>query len=377
MMTTNLCKPPEPLRLTRNNSRNWCDFKEQLQWFLAGTESTEKLDAAKIGIMLSHTGKEAQELYKTLPWAAEGDDKKFDKVLEAFERFCSPQKNILYKRHGFWSMRQDDGESVDSYLTRLKLKVDYCEYDKMGWPLAVRNEMTRDKFVFSLIDDRLKERLLCETELTLERAVALAQRSEASKVQAKAMSSSSNVMLTCDDIQQKKDPPRVFPCGQCGRRHKPKSCPAYGQQCSACHKLHHFAKMCRNKTSVPKSTTQSKKRILAVTDYSSQIHSDASSESESSLLIDPLSIDGLTQHSAWLSTVTTTNGNIMCKLDTGAEASILPISAYNKLLIKPSLKPTDIKLSAYGGSSITRRDLCSLVQWQRQTTQCEVLCCNC
>ena len=118
--------------------------------------------------------------------------------------------------------------------------------------------------------------------------------------------------------------------------------------------------MCRNKTSVPKSTTQSKKRILAVTDYSSPIHSDASSESESSLLIDPLSIDGLTQQSAWLSTVTTTNGNITCKLDMGAEASVLPISAYNKLLIKPSLKPTDIKLSADDGSSITPVGTCVL-----------------
>ena len=45
----------------------------------------------------------------------------------------------------------------------------------------------RDKFVFSLIDDGLKEHLLCGTDLTLERAVALAQRSKASKVQVKAV----------------------------------------------------------------------------------------------------------------------------------------------------------------------------------------------
>lgn len=68
----------------------------------------------------------------------------------------------------------------------------------------------------------------------------------------------------------------------------------------------------------------------------------------------------MVQHSAWLSTVTTTNGNVTCKLDTGAEASVLPISAYNKLLIKQSLKPTDIKLSAYGGSSINPIGTCLL-----------------
>ena len=41
-------------------------------------------------------------------------------------------------------------------------------------------------------------------------------------------------------------------------------------------------------------------------------------------------------------------------------ASVLPISAYNKLLIKPSLKPTDIKLSAYGGSLIIPVGTCVL-----------------
>ena len=81
----NLCKPSDPLRLSGNNDKNWCEFKEQLVWFLEGTESTGKSDGAKIGIMLSHAGREARELYKTLPSAAEGDDKKFNKVLEAFE----------------------------------------------------------------------------------------------------------------------------------------------------------------------------------------------------------------------------------------------------------------------------------------------------
>jgi len=57
-----LCKPLDPLHLTGNNEQNWYKFKEQLQWFLEGTESTKESDGAKIGIMLSHTSKEAREL---------------------------------------------------------------------------------------------------------------------------------------------------------------------------------------------------------------------------------------------------------------------------------------------------------------------------
>ena len=40
--------------------------------------------------MLSHAGKEAREVYKTLPWANEGDNKKFDKVIAAFKAYCEP-----------------------------------------------------------------------------------------------------------------------------------------------------------------------------------------------------------------------------------------------------------------------------------------------
>ena len=55
-----------------------------------------------------------------------------NKVLEAFEQFCLPQKNILYERRRFWSLHQEEGEVIDIYMTRLKLKIYSCEYDKTG-----------------------------------------------------------------------------------------------------------------------------------------------------------------------------------------------------------------------------------------------------
>jgi len=86
-------------------------------WFLKGTESSAKSDMAKIGIMLSHAGKEPRDVYKTLQWEDNGDDKKFDKVISAFCKYCSPRKHILYKRYTFWNIKQQEGESVDTYLT--------------------------------------------------------------------------------------------------------------------------------------------------------------------------------------------------------------------------------------------------------------------
>ena len=60
----------------------------------------------KIGIMLTHAGKEVREVYKTLHWTEEGDDKKFNKVIKAFRRYFSLRNHILYKRYTFGQLNK-------------------------------------------------------------------------------------------------------------------------------------------------------------------------------------------------------------------------------------------------------------------------------
>jgi len=168
-MMASICKPPESLSFNRNFSQNWKEFEEQLLWFIEGMESSEKSDVAKIGIMLLHAGKEVQEVYKTLPWVEDGDNKNFNKIIEAFRQYCSPRKHILYERYMFWNIKQEETEPVDGYLTRIKLKLDMCKYAG-----SVKKEMTHDKFVFGLSDDCIKERLLREENLDLSTALGIA-----------------------------------------------------------------------------------------------------------------------------------------------------------------------------------------------------------
>ena len=168
------------------------------------------------------------------------------------------------------------------------------------------------------------------------------------------MSIKINSTFQCDAIKgaQKSDTVALFMCGQCGRRHQPKACPAFGQQCAACHKLHHFARVCRSKKFSMSAKSRvpnfSKKNVFTVGDYSS----DTDSLEGENLLVDPLQIDGLAQQVAWLSKLTMPNGDITCKLDTGAEANVLPTAAFNKLAVRPPLQPTKTQLTAYGGSPI-------------------------
>ena len=106
--------------------------------------------------MLTYTGKEAREIYEILPWTEPDDKMKFDKVIKAFREYCQPYKNILYKQRKFWSLKQGN----NAYSMRLKVRIDHCDCKRKGWPETVKIEMIRDKFVFGIQDDYLKECLM-------------------------------------------------------------------------------------------------------------------------------------------------------------------------------------------------------------------------
>ena len=45
--------------------------------------------------LLKVISNDAMDVYNTLEWDADGDNKKIDKVLTKFEEYCEPKKNVL------------------------------------------------------------------------------------------------------------------------------------------------------------------------------------------------------------------------------------------------------------------------------------------
>ena len=139
---------------------------------------------------------------------------------------------------------------------RLKVQIDHCDYEKEGWPEAGKIEMIRDKFVFGIHDDYLKERLLRESDILLNKLVGLAQQTESLKQHIREMTGASRKSM--DAIHKNKEQTE-FLCGQCGYKYRPKECPAFGQQCARCQKLHHLAKVCHSKCQIISQSKQTAK----------------------------------------------------------------------------------------------------------------------
>lgn len=107
----------------------------------------------KITIMLHTVGEDALEVYNTLEVEPAGEEATLTEVLDEFRKYCIPKKNIVFERHQFWSQPMPEGVNVDTFVTELRQKCKNCEFG------VTENDMIRDKFVFTVPDARVKERL--------------------------------------------------------------------------------------------------------------------------------------------------------------------------------------------------------------------------
>ena len=102
-------------------------------------------------------------------------------ILDALEHYFKPAKNVIYKHYVFGCCKQEDGESIDSFVTRLREKAATCDYG------ALRDELIRDTIVLGITDEGTRRRLLRERDLTLALAVETCRAAELTDIGMRAM----------------------------------------------------------------------------------------------------------------------------------------------------------------------------------------------
>ena len=124
------------LSLQGNVAENWRKWKQRFEWLRAG--SVRKMRKYKI---LHVAGPDALEIYNTFSWENGGDEMKMTKIIEKFQAYCEPRKNITWERHVFNTCNQEVGETIDQYMTKLKTKARSCEFG------ALKDSLIRDRIV--------------------------------------------------------------------------------------------------------------------------------------------------------------------------------------------------------------------------------------
>ncbi|XP_065584468.1 uncharacterized protein LOC136043480 [Artemia franciscana] len=240
--------------------------------------------------------------------------------------------------------------------------------------------MIRDRLVFAVKQDKIREQLLSEgAEPTLARAIATYRTAEATQAQLMIMPNQEHSKVhvkqeidvvtrqgrkcykycgsfTPGHVCSPKDSgegPKCYNCG--GVFSKSHQCPAKGKSCIKCKKMNHFAKICRSS----QRNIHSVETEESSTDTSSQyfIESIQAKEEKNN---EPVAKLYLTKEGI----------NVEFKIDSGAEANVIPMKTLNKMHRQPKLRPTSDILTNYTGESLKVAGTCQLeVQYKNREPQ--------
>lgn len=173
-------RPPSALSFQGNVSENWRKWRQSFENYLLATGFNTKPEPRQIALLLTVIGEEANEKYDTFE-LSETEKVEIKSVLGKFESYCSPKKNESVESYFFFSRNQKEGESNTEYITELKRLSASCGFKDL------QDRLIRDKIVWGVLDNTLKEKLLKEEDLTLEKCIKICQTVEITDHQLKSM----------------------------------------------------------------------------------------------------------------------------------------------------------------------------------------------
>nr|XP_054762080.1 uncharacterized protein LOC129268566 [Lytechinus pictus] len=250
-------EPPSPLDLeARNLPQAWRLWREEFELF---TELS----------VLGDDGKRGRELYKTLKLENANPSTgattttteqvvTLQAVLDAFEKHCNPPKNETVDRYRFFTRQQAAGETLEQYITDLKVLASSCNFRDL------HDSLLRDRIIGGIKDNAVRARLLRESDLTLDKAIQICRAAELSKERMTVFDKAQDVHAVrkakVNGAKQKQ-----IKCKFCERSHvlDKNKCPAFCKKCNKCQKDNHFASVCTSAKPAGK-VRRDKKSVNAV-----------------------------------------------------------------------------------------------------------------
>ena len=334
----NKLNPPRELNFSAGNmSEEWRRWEKSFKNYHAAAELSEKSRSTQVAILLNCAGEEARDVFDSFGLDVTEDATTSNVVLERFRAHCNPKKRPVFESFKFWQRQQAEGEPFDKWLMELRVIGKNCDFGDNF------ERQFRDKILFGVRDDVARQRMLEEEELTLQKAINICHTIEATKAQLHFMAAKDQPAdISVNQIKKNRETlgsyvqPCKKTCFYCGTIHGPRQCPAYGKQCHKCGKRNHFATVCQRRKInevIVEQPSESDEEFLQI---HSLLDSGRKTKMRSNLTVNDNNSRSFT---------------IEFKLDTGAEANVLPYSLYRKMCLGP-LRTCSTVLCGFGNAMV-------------------------
>ena len=297
----------------------------------------------KKALLLHVAGDEVFDIFMTFTEEQKGGDtaEGYNTMKQSLLNYFEPKKNLDFEVVKFRQEMQREGETIDSFCTRLRQLALRCDFENADRELKVQ-------LLTGTNSKRLKRRALRD-EHDLEGILKLARSLEVADRQALEMEKTTETVNFTRKSQKqnfKKTSSKSFSahkCGWCGsdQRHPKRLCPAKDEDCLSCGKHGHYAKVCRNKPKQSKKFQRSRAMQVQEEARPSNVDSESDTDTDDS---DYTFSVGKTP-----TVDVAVNGKcVKFFVDTGASVNILDEKTANSLVLP--LSHTQAKVHAYGSS---------------------------
>ncbi|KAF0288210.1 uncharacterized protein FJT64_013412 [Amphibalanus amphitrite] len=321
----------------------WRNWEQKFELYLLARCGTSPLPPEqRRALLLCAIGDEAYRVFDTLPPVAKRDgEDDYDVTLRQLREFYTPRTNVIVERFRFRQRAQAPTESTADFVAALRGLARTCQFGPM------ESELIRDVVVEKTPHQRLRERLLQDRDLTLDKVLSVAETYEDSLREAAAISQPvaappvSSVAKVTRKPQQKRQQQQQQSvssdfCTNCGREdHAPRdaACPARRVTCHSCGKKGHFASWCRGGSGATPARPAQRQHHKAVKE------------------LNVLSC-AATTGSRLTCTVQVTAGDVTqevpLQVDTGATCSLLSVNRAKELFRGVAYSPSSSRLYGFG-----------------------------
>ena len=306
------------------------------------------------------------EIFETLPNTEAGEDEDpFEKAATALTNYFTPKKNREYEVYVFRKAKQENGENISAFHTRLRQLAINCEF-------ADNDREIKTQIVQNCLSHKLRMKALQNPELTLTQLLDAGKAMEMSKSQAETIEEKQNINKLSrkytrraskqnqngGHVDRNSDgaktadrnsvPGESGKCRNCGKGYPhpggKTSCPAYGKSCRGCGKQNHYEAVCRSKKPNRKQEFKPQKprhNVQNLVDKNS-----SSKDSDEDGYAFSVNSTGK-EHSQPMFNIVIHDTPMTIMADSGASVNVLDEKDYQALSKRPELQTTKVKIHPY------------------------------